>query len=56
MRSMTSRALEQSVLSAAGYDVVTAVDGLEGWRTIERGGIALVVSDVEMPHLDGIGL
>ncbi len=54
--SMTSRALEQSVLAAAGYDVVTAVDGLEGWRVIERGGIALVVSDVEMPHLDGIGL
>ena len=54
--SMTSRALEQSVLAAAGYDVVTAVDGAEGWRVIERGGIALVVSDVEMPHLDGIGL
>lgn len=54
--SITSRTLEQSVLSAAGYDVVTAVDGLEGWRLVERGGIALVVSDVEMPHLDGIGL
>ena len=54
--SITSRTLEQSVLTAAGYDVVTAVDGAEGWRTIERQEIALVVSDVEMPHLDGIGL
>ena len=54
--SMTSRALEQSVLAAAGYDVVTAVDGAEGWRVIERGSIALVISDVEMPHLDGIAL
>ena len=54
--SITSRTLEQSVLAAAGYDVVTAVDGLEAWRMIERGEIALVVSDVEMPHLDGIGL
>ncbi|MBA3889775.1 MAG: response regulator [Gemmatimonadaceae bacterium] len=54
--SITSRTLEQSVLSAAGYDVVTAVDGLEGWRMVERGDIALVISDVEMPHLDGIGL
>jgi len=54
--SITSRTLEQSVLSAAGYDVVTAVDGLEAWRTIEHDQIALVVSDVEMPHLDGIGL
>ena len=54
--SITSRTLEQSVLSAAGYDVVTAVDGLEGWRTIERGDVALVISDVEMPHLDGVEL
>ena len=54
--SITSRTLEQSVLAAAGYDVVTAVDGAEGWRTVEAGGIELVVSDVEMPNLDGIGL
>ncbi|HET7189432.1 MAG TPA: response regulator, partial [Gemmatimonadaceae bacterium] len=54
--SITSRTLEQSVLTAAGYDVVTAVDGLEGWRVIERGDVALVISDVEMPHLDGVEL
>jgi two-component system chemotaxis sensor kinase CheA len=54
--SITSRTLEQSVLAAAGYDVITAVDGLEAWRIIEHDQIALVVSDVEMPHLDGIGL
>ena len=54
--SITSRTLEQSVLAAAGYVVVTAVDGAEGWRTLERQDFALVVSDVEMPHLDGIGL
>ena len=54
--SITSRTLEQSVLSAAGYDVTTAVDGSEAWRTIERQDFALVVSDVEMPHLDGFGL
>ena len=54
--SITSRTLEQSVLAAAGYDVVTAVDGAEGWRIIERDAIELVVSDVEMPNLDGIGL
>ena len=54
--SITSRTLEQSVLAAAGYDVVTAVDGAEGWRTIEQSAIELVVSDVEMPNLDGIAL
>ena len=54
--SITSRSLEQSVLSAAGYQVVTAVDGAEAWRTLERQEFALVVSDVEMPRLDGFGL
>jgi two-component system chemotaxis sensor kinase CheA len=54
--SITSRTLEQSVLAAAGYDVTTAVDGAEAWRLIERSAFALVVSDVEMPRLDGIGL
>lgn len=54
--SITSRTLEQSVLRSAGYDVVTAVDGAEAWRLLERQDVALVVSDVEMPHLDGFGL
>ncbi|MES2177625.1 MAG: response regulator [Gemmatimonadota bacterium] len=54
--SITSRTLEQSVLSAAGYEVITAVDGAEAWRMLERQTVALVVSDVEMPHLDGFGL
>ena len=54
--SITSRTLEQSVLAAAGYDVITAVDGVAAWRILEREPVALVVSDVEMPQLDGIGL
>jgi two-component system chemotaxis sensor kinase CheA len=54
--SITSRTLEQSVLAAAGYDVVTAVDGEAAWRVLESTDVALVVSDVEMPHLDGIAL
>ncbi len=54
--SITSRTLEQSVLAGAGYDVTTAVDGAEAWRMLERSNFELVVSDVEMPQLDGIGL
>ncbi|HUQ82393.1 MAG TPA: response regulator [Gemmatimonadaceae bacterium] len=54
--SITTRTLEQSVLSAAGYDVVTAVDGADGWRIVEAGGIDLVMTDVEMPRMDGIAL
>ncbi len=54
--SITTRALEESVLAAAGYDVVTAVDGADAWRVVQDGGVDLVVSDVEMPRMDGIAL
>ena len=54
--SITSRTLEHSVLMGAGYDVTTAVDGIEAWEALQRTSFALVVSDVEMPRLDGIGL
>lgn len=54
--SITTRALEESVLAAAGYDVVTAVDGAEAWRSVQEGGFGLVISDVEMPRMDGLTL
>ncbi|MDQ6829277.1 MAG: response regulator, partial [Gemmatimonadota bacterium] len=54
--SITTRTLEQSVLDAAGYDVFTAVDGLDAWRLLQERGADLVVSDVEMPRLDGFAL
>jgi two-component system chemotaxis sensor kinase CheA len=54
--SITTRTLEESVLSAAGYHVTTSVDGIDALRLVQEGGIDLVVSDVEMPRLDGLGL
>lgn len=54
--SLTTRTLERSVLEAAGYTVLTAVDGVDGWRMVEETGCDLVVSDVEMPRMDGFGL
>ncbi len=54
--SITTRTLEESVLSAAGLDVVTAVDGADGWRIVQEGNIDLVISDVEMPRMDGLAL
>ena len=54
--SITTRTLEESVLSAAGLDVVTAVDGADGWRIVQEGNIDLVISDVEMPRMDGLEL
>ena len=54
--SITTRTLEQSLLSAAGYEVTTAVDGADAWRVVQAGGIDLVVTDVEMPRMTGIEL
>jgi two-component system chemotaxis sensor kinase CheA len=54
--SLTTRALEQSILEAAGYDVVTAVDGSDAWRVLQERGCDLVVADVEMPRMDGFAL
>jgi len=54
--SLTTRALEQSILEAAGYEVRTAVDGSDAWRTLQEYGGDLVVADVEMPRMDGFAL
>lgn len=55
--SVTTRTLEKSILEGAGYTVVVAVDGAEGWRLLqETPGIDLVISDVEMPKMDGFAL
>jgi two-component system, chemotaxis family, sensor kinase CheA len=54
--SITTRTLEQSILEAAGFDVLTAVDGAEGWRVVQEHGCDLVVADVEMPRMDGFEL
>ncbi len=54
--SMTTRALEQSVLEAAGFEVSTAVDGADAWRQLQESGTDLLVSDIEMPNMDGLTL
>jgi len=40
----------------AGYDVVCANDGQEGWELIERRRPDIVVTDCQMPRLSGLGL
>jgi two-component system chemotaxis sensor kinase CheA len=54
--SVTTRALEKSILEAAGYDVLTAADGLAGWELLQERGADLLVSDIEMPRMDGLAL
>jgi two-component system chemotaxis sensor kinase CheA len=54
--SVTTRTLEKSILDAAGYEVLTAVDGEAGWQMLLEQGADLLVSDVEMPRMDGFAL
>ncbi|OIR00928.1 gliding motility regulatory protein [mine drainage metagenome] len=54
--SITSRALLKNILESAGYQVTTAVDGLDAYTTLKTGAFDLVVSDVEMPRMDGFDL
>ena len=54
--SLTTRTLERNILKAAGYDVVEVPDGAEALRILQAEAFDLVVSDVDMPKLDGIGL
>lgn len=54
--SITSRMLLKSILESAGYRVRTAVDGAEAFATLKTEPIDAVVSDIEMPRLNGFGL
>lgn len=54
--SITSRTLLKNVLENNGYKVKTAVDGIEGWKAIKSEAFDLIISDVEMPRMDGFEL
>jgi two-component system chemotaxis sensor kinase CheA len=54
--SPTTRALEQSILEGAGYEVVACADGAEAWERLQAAGADALVSDVEMPRMDGFAL
>ena len=54
--SLTTRTLEKSILEAHGYVVRLAVDGIEGLGKLRAEQIDLVISDIQMPRLDGFGL
>ncbi|KAA2212586.1 hybrid sensor histidine kinase/response regulator [Teichococcus oryzae] len=54
--SLTIRELERKLLSQQGYEVEVAVDGLDGWNAARAGQFDLIVTDVDMPRMDGIDL
>jgi two-component system, chemotaxis family, sensor kinase CheA len=54
--SITSRTLLKNIMETAGYRVVTAVDGMDALTRLRTEQIDLVVSDVDMPRLNGFDL
>jgi two-component system chemotaxis sensor kinase CheA len=54
--SITTRTLEKSILEGAGYRVRVAGDGAEAWRLLQEAGCDLLLTDVEMPGMDGFEL
>ena len=54
--SITVRELERQLLQARGFAVDVAVDGMDGWNAVRNAHYDLVVTDVDMPRMDGIGL
>lgn len=54
--SSTIRATQQRILTEAGYRVEVAVDGMDGWNALLLGEFDLVLSDVDMPRMNGMEL
>lgn len=54
--SLTVREVERKLLENHGYEVATAVDGLDGWSAVLAGNFDLVISDYDMPRLNGVEL
>ncbi len=51
--SITVREVERGMLEAKGYLVDVAVDGMDGWNAVRTGKYDLVISDIDMPRMNG---
>ena len=54
--SLTVRELQRKLIENGGYAVEVAVDGVDGWNAVRLGQFDLVVTDIDMPRMDGIEL
>jgi len=54
--SLTVRELERKLLDQRGFAVEVAVDGMDGWNAVRGSDFDLVITDVDMPRMDGIEL
>ena len=51
--SLTVRELERKLLVERGYEVEIAVDGMDGWNAVRTGRFDLIITDMDMPRMDG---
>lgn len=54
--SLTVRELQRKLLLNRGYDVAVAVDGMDGWNALRSENFDLLITDIDMPRMDGIEL
>lgn len=54
--SITVREVERQLLVNKGYEVVVAVDGMDGWNKVRSDPYDLMVSDIDMPRMTGLQL
>lgn len=54
--SITTRTLEVNILKTRGFDVSSAVNGKEAWDMVQNGSFDLIVTDIEMPIMNGFEL
>ncbi len=54
--SITVREMTRKMLQNRGYDVDVAVNGMDGWTAIRSNHYDLVLSDIDMPRMNGIEL
>jgi two-component system sensor histidine kinase and response regulator WspE len=54
--SLTIREVERDLLESNGYHVDVAVDGMDGWNAVRTSEYDLVITDIDMPRMDGIEL
>jgi len=54
--SLTVREVEKKLLESRGYEVDIAVDGADGWNTVRNKQYDMVITDIDMPRMNGIEL
>jgi len=54
--SITTRTLEKNILETIGFEVVVAIDGQEAWEMLPEYTFDVIITDVEMPKMNGLEL